>query len=76
MAVVRCATHPHAAVLLYDFMIGEEQEILARRDLVPTNPTIRPPPAGVELTFMDPAQMPDHGRKWTELWAKIITKPQ
>jgi len=76
MAVARCATHPHAAVLLYDFMIGEAQEILARRDLVPTKPKIRPPPAGVELTFMDPAQMLDHGRKWTELWEKIITKPQ
>jgi len=76
MAVARCATHPYAAVLLYDFMIGEAQEILAKRDLIPTNPKIRPPPAGVELTFMDPAQMLDHGRKWTELWEKIITKPQ
>ena len=76
MAVARCATHPYAAVLLYDFMIGEAQEILAKRDLIPTNPKIRPPPAGVELTFMDPAQMLDHGRKWTDLWEKIITKPQ
>ncbi len=76
MSVARCATHPHAAVLLYDFMIGEAQEILAKRDLVPTNPKIRPLPAGVELTFMDPAQMLDHGRKWTELWENTITKPQ
>jgi len=76
MSVARCATHPHAAVLLYDFMIGEAQEILAKRDLVPTNPKIRPLPAGVELTFMDPAQMLDHGRTWTELWENTITKPQ
>ena len=52
-AVARCATHPHAAVLLYDFMIGEAQEILAK--LITSNPKIRPPPAGVELSFMDPA---------------------
>jgi iron(III) transport system substrate-binding protein len=76
MSVAHCATHPHAAILLYDFMIGEAQEILAKRDLVPTNPKVKPLPAGVELTFMDPAQMLDHGGKWNELWEKTITKPQ
>jgi len=76
MSVARCAIHPHAALLLYDFMIGEAQEILAKRDLLPTNPKIKPLPAGVELTFMDPAQMLDHGQKWNELWEKTITKPQ
>jgi len=57
-------------------MIGEAQEILARRDLVPSNPKIRRPPAGVELTFIDRAQMLDHGRKWAGPWENIITKPQ
>src|SRR4029077_19861533 len=52
MSVARCAPHPHAAVLLYDFMIGEAQEILAMRDLVPTNPKVKPLPP-VKLTFMD-----------------------
>ena len=56
-------------------MIGEAQEILPRRDLVPANPKIRAP-AGVELSFIDPAKMLDHDRKWAEPWAKIITKPQ
>jgi len=76
ISVARCATHPHAAVLLYDFMIGEAQEILAKRDLVPTNAKIKPLPTGVELTFMDPAQMLDHGKKWNELWERTMTKPQ
>jgi iron(III) transport system substrate-binding protein len=76
ISVARCATHPHAALLLYDFMLGEAQEILARRDLLPTNPNVRPLPGGIELTFMDPAQMLDEGRKWTALWERTITKPQ
>jgi iron(III) transport system substrate-binding protein len=76
ISVARCATHPHAAVLLYDFMIGEAQEILAKRDLVPTNPKVKPLPTGVELTFMNPSQMLDHGKKWTELWERTMTKPQ
>jgi len=76
ISVARCAPHPNAALLLYEFMIGEAQVILAKRDLVPTNPKVRPLPAGLELTFIDPAQMLDQGKKWTELWEKTITKPQ
>ena len=75
MSVARCAPHPHAAVLLYDFMIGEAQEILAKRDLVPTNPKVKPLPP-VDLTFMDPAQMIDQDKKWNELWERTIAKPQ
>ena len=75
ISVARCTPHPNAAVLLYDFLIGEAQEILAKRDLVPTNPKVKPLPA-VALTFMDPAQMIDQGKKWTELWDKVIAKPQ
>jgi iron(III) transport system substrate-binding protein len=76
ISVSRCATHPHAAVLLYDFMIGEAQAILAKRDLVPTNSKITPLPEGLALTFMDPAQMLDEGKKWNDLWEKTITKSQ
>jgi iron(III) transport system substrate-binding protein len=76
ISVARCASHPNAAVLLYDFMLGDAQEILAKRDLMPTNPKVRPLPPGIELNFMDPAQMLDEGRKWTALWERTITKPQ
>ncbi len=72
IAVARCAPHPNAAVLFYDFMLSDAQAILARHDLVPTNPKIRALPAGVELTFMDPVQMLDRAAKWTALWEKII----
>ena len=75
VAVSRCATHPNAAVLFYEFMLREAQEILAPRDMVSTNPKVRPPPPGIELTFMDPLQMLDHGRRWTELWERTMTKP-
>ena len=76
VSVSRCATHPNAAVLFYDFMLTRGQEILAARGMVSTNPKVRPPPPGVELTFMDPAQMLDNGAKWTELWEKTFIRPQ
>ncbi len=59
-AVSRCAPHPHAALLFHDFMIREGQEIMAKRNMTPTNPKIRPLPAGVDLTMIDPVEMLDN----------------
>jgi iron(III) transport system substrate-binding protein len=80
MSVARCAPHPNAAILLYDFMLGEAQAILAKRDLIPTNPKIAPLPPGIgniaDLAFMDPDQMLDQGDRWTGLWNDVVVKPQ
>lgn len=75
-AVSRCAPHPHAALLFFDFMIGEGQEIMAKRDMTPTNPRIRPLPEGVDLTMIDPAEMLDNRKKWEDLWTNIVLKPR
>lgn len=75
-AVSRCAPHPHAALLFYDFMIREGQEIMAKRNMTPTNPKIRPLPAGVDLTMIDPVEMLDNRKKWNELWTNIVLKPK
>jgi iron(III) transport system substrate-binding protein len=75
-ALSRCAPRPHAALLFYDFMIREGQEIMAKRDMTPTNPKIRPLPEGVDLTMIDPAEMLDNRKKWDELWTSIVLKPK
>ena len=72
VSVTRCAPHPNAAVLFYEFMLRDGQEVLAKRDIVPTNLKVRPLPPGMEITFMDPVQMLDSGPKWTALWNSII----
>jgi ABC-type Fe3+ transport system substrate-binding protein len=76
VSVARCTPHPNAAVLFYDFMLREGQAILAARDIVPTNLKVKPLPAGLDITLMDPAEMLDHGAKWTELWQKTVIRPQ
>jgi len=76
VSVTRCATRPNAAVLFYEFMLRDGQEVLAGRDIVPTNQKIKPLPAGMEITLMDPLEMLDHGAKWTELWQKTVIRPQ
>jgi ABC-type Fe3+ transport system substrate-binding protein len=75
-AVARCAPHPHAAVLFNEFMLGEGQEIFAKRDMAVTNPKIPSIPPGLEITLIDPADMLDNRSKWDELWASTVTKPR
>jgi iron(III) transport system substrate-binding protein len=75
-AVAKCAPHPHAAVLFNEFMLGEGQEIFAKRDMAVTNPKISSMPPGLEITLIDPADMLDNRSKWDELWASTVTKPR
>ena len=76
VSVTRCATHPYAAVLFHEFMLRDGQEILAKRDIVPTNLKVKPLPEGLEITLMNPLQMLDNGAKWTELWQNTVIRPQ
>ncbi len=75
-AVSRCAVHPYAAVLFYDFMMTDGMAIMAKRDMTPTNPKIAPLPQGVELTVVDPAEMLDNRAKWEALWTSTVAKAQ
>ena len=76
VSVTRCTARPHAAVLFYEFMLREGQEILAKRDIAPTNLKVKLLPEGVDITLMSPTEMLDNGKKWTELWEKTVIRPQ
>jgi len=75
-AVAKCAPHPYAAVLYNEFMLGEAQEIFAKRDMAVTNPKIPSMPPGLELTLIDPADMLDNRATWDELWTNTVIKPK
>ncbi len=66
--------HPHAAVLFYDFMLGEGQAILVKGNYVPSNRKADPGTAKTRLKFVDPAAMLDESAKWEKLYAGIITR--
>ena len=75
VGVARRAPHPHAAVLFYDFEIGEEgQRILAKRDFVPTNRRIDTPLNKMPLELVDPKVMLDEHDKWTKLYEELFLK--
>lgn len=73
VGVARRAPHPHAALLYYDFMIGEEaQRILAEREFVPTSRKIETPLHRVPLKLVDPVEMLDQSERWTRLFEDIV----
>jgi ABC-type Fe3+ transport system substrate-binding protein len=74
-AVLKRAPHPHAALLYYDFMIGEEgQRILAERKSVPTSRRIQTTLDRDSLKIIDPVRLVDHGERWAKLYEDVIVK--
>jgi iron(III) transport system substrate-binding protein len=73
--LARNAPHPHAAVLFYDFLLGEGQQILAGRQFVVTSRKIETPFNRGPLKLIDSAMMLDQARKWQDLYQKTILGP-
>jgi iron(III) transport system substrate-binding protein len=75
VAVARRAANPHAALLYYEFMIGGEgQQILLKRDFVPTSRKADTALNRGPLTIIDPALIVDQGERWAKLYDEIIVK--
>jgi iron(III) transport system substrate-binding protein len=75
LAVSRKAPHPNAAILYYDFMISEEgQQILLKRNFVPTSTKVESPLGKTPLKVVDPAQILDDDQKWLTLYDQIVVK--
>ncbi len=71
IGMFRHAPHPHAALLFQDFILTDGQTILAKRQVVPTNPKVKAPPDG--LVFVDLPRYMDEGEKWTRLFRETFT---
>ncbi len=74
IGVARRAPHPHAAVLFFDFMLTDGQEILSKRDFSPASRKIETSLSKTPIKFVDPKQMLDEDEKWTKLYADIVTR--
>jgi len=77
VALARRSPHPHAALLYYEFMIGEEgQRILESRGFVPARRTLQGALAETPMRVVDPALVLDEGEKWTKLYESIFLSPR
>jgi len=73
--LARSAPHPHAAILFYDFLLGEGQQILASRQFVTVSRKIEQPLTQGPLKLIDSAVMLDQSKKWQELFQRTIIGP-
>jgi iron(III) transport system substrate-binding protein len=73
VGVARRAPHPHAAILLFDFMLSDGQELLMRRDFSPTNRRMKSAAGGIDWTMMKPETSLDEGDKWSRLFRELAS---
>jgi iron(III) transport system substrate-binding protein len=72
--IARNAPHPHAAVLFFDFLIGEAQPIFISRQFVSPSKKFASPFLLNPMQLIDSVEMLDHAKKWQDLWQDIIIK--
>jgi iron(III) transport system substrate-binding protein len=73
VGLARRAPHPHAAVLFFDFMLTDAQDLMLKRDFIPTSRRISTPLNKFPLKFVDPKVVLDENDKWSRLYKEIIT---
>jgi iron(III) transport system substrate-binding protein len=73
IALAANAPHPHAAILLFDFILTDGQKLLAARDYVVTSRKVASPLDRNTIHMLDAAQVVTEGEKWQRLYTQIIT---
>ena len=77
VGVARKAPRPHAAALFAEFMLTEGQEIMKKRDFLPTSRKHSALKLDQKIIFVDPAKELDEGDKWAKAYKEIInTRPR
>jgi ABC-type Fe3+ transport system substrate-binding protein len=74
IGLARGSPRPHAAMLFFDFMLTDAQELLAKRDFSPASRKISTPVHKMPLKLVDPKLLLDESEKWSKLYSEIITK--
>jgi iron(III) transport system substrate-binding protein len=74
LAMLKKAPHPAAAVLFYDFLFSEGQQILADQFFIPTSKKITHAFTNVTVKFIDPGQALDNQDKYTKTYNDVLLK--
>ena len=64
----------NAALLFYDFMLDEGEQIIADRHYIPTKKSIENPLRNTQITFIDPGHNLDMNDKWIKEYDEVIVK--
>jgi iron(III) transport system substrate-binding protein len=72
LAMIKKAPHPAAAVLFYDFLFSEGQQILADQFFIPTSKKIKNAFMNVPIKYVDPSEAIDNQEKYTKMYNDIL----
>jgi iron(III) transport system substrate-binding protein len=74
IAMLRKVQHPYAAMLFYDFMLNEGEQIYANRAQYATSKKIKDNAGTLKIIYIDTARNLDEDEQWTKDYEKVITK--
>jgi len=74
IGVAKRAPHPNAALLFYEYLLGEGQQYFLSMDYVPSNAKVASPLKGIRIVQADPARSLDQAEKWGALFQSIVAK--
>lgn len=74
IAMLKNAPHPYTALLFYDFMLNEGQQLLANQNFVPASKKFPMPITKIPLKFIDPVTALDMQDKWVKAYEAVVTK--
>ncbi len=74
LGLLKKAPHPHAAVLFYDFMLTDGQDILSKQHAIATSNKLDAAQKKVPMKFIDPAAFLDNYDKWLQTFDEVFIK--
>lgn len=74
VGVARRAPHPNAALLLYEYLLGDGQQYFVNMDYVPSNTKIASPIRGIKILQVNPSRSLDEAEKWSALFERTVVK--
>jgi iron(III) transport system substrate-binding protein len=72
IGVTRKAPHPAAAMLFYDFVLNEGEQIMSDEGYAVTSKKIKSPFAGVPMKMVDPDVALDNQAQWTKNYNEVL----
>ena len=72
--ITRKPPHPNAALLYYEYLIGEAQPLLAQLDLAPVDTRVKSNLQGRDVQFVDPKKVLEESAKWDKLYDDIVVR--
>jgi iron(III) transport system substrate-binding protein len=74
VGVARRAPHPNAALLFYEYLLGEGQQHFVSMNYVPSNTRVASPLKGMKVLQSDPIRSLDEADKWNKLFDSMVRR--